>query len=60
MVLEDTGVNTGAKIPSSMRKFLIEAVQDGQYISISDFVRDAIKEKLYRAGYYQKKFGHED
>jgi Arc/MetJ-type ribon-helix-helix transcriptional regulator len=51
MKLRESGVNAGAKIPFRTRKILDEAVQKGEYISISDFVRDAIKEKLSREGF---------
>lgn len=45
------GVNVGSKIPDLIRRSLITAVRIGGYMSISDFVRDAIKEKLKQDGF---------
>jgi Arc/MetJ-type ribon-helix-helix transcriptional regulator len=48
---ENTGVYVGSKIPSIIRHSIHKAVSCGSYLNISDFVRDAIKEKLEREGY---------
>ena len=50
MNLSSTGVNVAGKIPFRIKALLKEAVENG-YLSTSDFVRAAIKEKLERDGY---------
>lgn len=51
MNARNTGDNVGSKIPHKMKKSLINAVNEAAYVSISDFVRDAIKEKLVHEGF---------
>jgi Arc/MetJ-type ribon-helix-helix transcriptional regulator len=51
MVKEKPGVYAGSKIPSTLQKAMRQAVRAGNYLNSSDFVRDAIKEKLSREGY---------
>jgi Arc/MetJ-type ribon-helix-helix transcriptional regulator len=48
---KNTGVYVGSKIPGIIRHSIHRAVSCGSYLNISDFVRDAIKEKLEREGY---------
>jgi len=43
-----TGEFVGSKIPKAMKQYIIMFVEHGYYISISDFVRGAIKEKLQK------------
>jgi len=51
MVKEKPGVYAGSKIPYTLQKAMRQAVRTGNYLNLSDFVRDAIKEKLSREGY---------
>jgi Arc/MetJ-type ribon-helix-helix transcriptional regulator len=41
----------GSKIPKNLRFDLDKAVNDGAYLNISEFVRQAVKEKLWREGF---------
>jgi Arc/MetJ-type ribon-helix-helix transcriptional regulator len=47
-----TGVYIGSKIPQTLRKAIRRAVISGNYLNCSDFIRDAIKEKLQREDYH--------
>jgi Arc/MetJ-type ribon-helix-helix transcriptional regulator len=40
----------GSKIPQNQRIILENAIDNGDYLNISGFVRDAVKEKLTREG----------
>jgi Arc/MetJ-type ribon-helix-helix transcriptional regulator len=51
MTKESIGVYAGSKIPHTIKKALQEAITDGNYLNYSDFIRDAIKEKLQREGF---------
>jgi Arc/MetJ-type ribon-helix-helix transcriptional regulator len=51
MAKENTGVYAGSKIPNTLKKAMRHAVNAGNYLNFSDFIRDAIKEKLRREGY---------
>jgi Arc/MetJ-type ribon-helix-helix transcriptional regulator len=51
MELDNTGVHIGSKIPVSVKRCIAKVVKEGGYISLSDFVRDAVKEKLRKDGY---------
>ena len=44
-------VYVGSKIPHNLRLLIEKAVNTGSYLNISDFVRDAVKEKLGREGF---------
>jgi Arc/MetJ-type ribon-helix-helix transcriptional regulator len=44
----------GSKIPYSLKGGIERAVKTGNYLNISDFIRDAIKEKLEREGFWIK------
>jgi Arc/MetJ-type ribon-helix-helix transcriptional regulator len=52
MVKEDSGVYAGSKVPQTLKKAITKAVKAGNYLNSSDFIRDAIKEKLWREGYF--------
>jgi Arc/MetJ-type ribon-helix-helix transcriptional regulator len=52
MVKEDSGVYAGSKVPQILKKAITKAVKAGNYLNSSDFIRDAIKEKLWREGYF--------
>lgn len=45
------GVYIGSKIPKNQKSILDNAIDDGDYLNISGFVRDAVKEKLQREDY---------
>jgi Arc/MetJ-type ribon-helix-helix transcriptional regulator len=47
----------GSKIPCSLKDALEKAVKTGSYLNISDFIRDAIKEKLERDGFWTRAEG---
>jgi len=40
----------GARIPKQLKEKMEQAIQKGLYINISDFVRNAIREKLKEEG----------
>lgn len=50
MLMKNFGVYVGSKIPNILRTSIEKAVSAGKYLNISDFVRDAIKEKIDREG----------
>ena len=41
----------GARLPHNLRKLLGDAVARDNHLNISDWVRDAIREKLRREGF---------
>ena len=45
------GLYIGSKVPNTIRSSIEKAVNTGIYLNISDFVRDAIKEKLDCEGF---------
>jgi Arc/MetJ-type ribon-helix-helix transcriptional regulator len=45
------GLYVGSKVPNTIRDSIKKAVHNGIYLNTSDFVRDAIKEKLDREGF---------
>jgi Arc/MetJ-type ribon-helix-helix transcriptional regulator len=47
----------GSKIPYSLKDAIERAVKTGSYLNISDFIRDAIKEKLERDGFWTRAEG---
>jgi Arc/MetJ-type ribon-helix-helix transcriptional regulator len=51
MVKNITGIYAGSKIPHKMRTAIEHAITNGSYLNISNFIRDAIKEKLQREGF---------
>jgi Arc/MetJ-type ribon-helix-helix transcriptional regulator len=44
----NTGVFVASKIPPLMKQYVLQAITKGRYISTSDFIRSAIKEKIER------------
>jgi hypothetical protein len=46
-----TGENVASKIPTKVKRCLVAAVSEAGYLSISDYVRHAIKEKLLHDGF---------
>jgi Arc/MetJ-type ribon-helix-helix transcriptional regulator len=51
MVKNATGIYAGSKIPHAMRIAIEHAITKGSYLNTSNFIRDAIKEKLQREGF---------
>jgi Arc/MetJ-type ribon-helix-helix transcriptional regulator len=51
MVRKNTGVYVGSKIPRLLRSSMEKAVEGGNYLNLSDFIRSAIKEKLLQEGH---------
>jgi Arc/MetJ-type ribon-helix-helix transcriptional regulator len=49
----DIGIYTGSKVPQTLKNAIQKAVITGNYLNVSDFIRDAIKEKLRREGFLQ-------
>jgi Arc/MetJ-type ribon-helix-helix transcriptional regulator len=47
-------VSISTKIPQSLEELVERAVTGGYYLNISNFVREAITEKLRREGYFPK------
>jgi Arc/MetJ-type ribon-helix-helix transcriptional regulator len=43
--------NIGSKVPKNLRLVLDKAVQEGVYLNLSEFVRQAVKEKLLKEGF---------
>jgi hypothetical protein len=50
---QDIGIYAGSKVPQILKKSIQKAVISGNYLNASDFIRDAIKEKLHREGFFQ-------
>jgi Arc/MetJ-type ribon-helix-helix transcriptional regulator len=46
-----SGVYVGSKIPQILRDGINKAIEGGNYLNCSDFIRDAVKEKLLREGF---------
>ncbi len=44
------GASAGSKIPQALKSAMADAINTGKYLNSSDFIRDAIKEKLEREG----------
>lgn len=55
MITKNTGVYVGSKIPKLLRSSMENAVEGGNYLNLSDFIRSAIKEKVLREGYSSDK-----
>jgi Arc/MetJ-type ribon-helix-helix transcriptional regulator len=45
---KEVGIYAGTKIPLILKKGIENAIDIGIYLNYSDFIRDAIKEKLLR------------
>jgi Arc/MetJ-type ribon-helix-helix transcriptional regulator len=50
MTAQNIGVYVGSKIPNILRISIQRAISAGKYLNLSDFIRDAIKEKIDREG----------
>jgi Arc/MetJ-type ribon-helix-helix transcriptional regulator len=50
-VKQDSGIYVGSKVPFGLKLSLSHAIKSGQYLNVSDFIRDAIKEKLQKEGF---------
>jgi Arc/MetJ-type ribon-helix-helix transcriptional regulator len=50
---QDIGIYAGSKVPQILKNAIQKAVITGNYLNVSDFIRDAIKEKLRREGFLQ-------
>ena len=48
---KEIGIYAGSKVPHILKKSIERAVLSGNYLNESDFIRDAIKEKLNREGF---------
>jgi Arc/MetJ-type ribon-helix-helix transcriptional regulator len=48
---KETGIYAGSKIPHILKAALDRSVRNGTYLNESDFIRDAIKEKLEKEGF---------
>lgn len=51
MVKNATGIYAGSKIPQALKIAIEYAITKGSYLNTSNFIRDAIKEKLQREGF---------
>ena len=47
-------ISISTKIPYSLQDLVERAVTGGHYLNVSNFVREAIAEKLQREGYLRK------
>ena len=54
MIVSKVADYVGSKIPSSLKDAIERAVNTGSYLNISDFIRDAVKEKLEREGFWTR------
>jgi Arc/MetJ-type ribon-helix-helix transcriptional regulator len=50
MTPQNIGVHVGSKIPNVLLLSIQRAISNGKYLNLSDFIRDAIKEKIDREG----------
>jgi len=53
-VEKDNGIYAGTKIPPVIKKGIQIAIDKGNYLNYSHFIRDAIKEKLLREDLLQQ------
>lgn len=51
LVKPEIGLYAGSKVPQILKKSIEGAITSGNYLNESDFIRDAIREKLQREGY---------
>ena len=59
MVKNATGIYAGSKIPHVLKIAIEHAITKGSYLNTSNFIRDAIKEKLQREGFVPRKESRE-
>jgi len=52
MEKEGIAIYAGSKVPQLLKAAIEKAVKSGNYLNASDFIRDAIKEKLQREGFF--------
>jgi Arc/MetJ-type ribon-helix-helix transcriptional regulator len=50
LLKKKNSVYIGSKIPLNQKTILENAISNGDYLNISGFVRDAVKEKMVREG----------
>ena len=53
-MITKNGIYVASKIPESLKLTMEKAVATGSYLNKSEFVRDAIKEKLFKEGFLVK------
>ena len=54
LITKNVADYVGSKVPATLKGAIEKAVKTGSYLNISDFTRDAIKEKLEREGFWTK------
>jgi Arc/MetJ-type ribon-helix-helix transcriptional regulator len=54
VVISKAADYVGSKIPYTLKSAIKRAVNTGSYLNVSDFIRDAIKEKLEREGFWTR------
>jgi Arc/MetJ-type ribon-helix-helix transcriptional regulator len=59
MAKNATGIYAGSKIPQALKTAIEHAITKGSYLNASNFIRDAIKEKLQREGFVPMKESRE-
>jgi Arc/MetJ-type ribon-helix-helix transcriptional regulator len=47
----EIGLYAGSKVPQIIKQSIDSAIKSGNYLNESDFIRDAIREKLQREGF---------
>jgi Arc/MetJ-type ribon-helix-helix transcriptional regulator len=57
---QHTGIYVGSKVPQTLRDAISKAIENGEYLNSSDFIRDAIKEKLRKEGFVGSRDGKEE
>lgn len=51
LVKPEIGLYAGSKVPQIIKQSIDGAIKSGNYLNESDFIRDAIREKLQREGF---------
>lgn len=51
LVKPEIGLYAGSKVPQIIKRSIDGAIKSGNYLNESDFIRDAIREKLQREGF---------
>ena len=54
---KEIGLYAGSKVTLVLKQAIDKAVKTGQYLNESDFIRDAIKEKLEAEGFILRGVG---
>jgi Arc/MetJ-type ribon-helix-helix transcriptional regulator len=60
LISKRVGGYVGSKIPYTLKDAIEKAVNTGSYLNISNFIRDAIKEKLQREGFWTRAEGEQN